>query len=323
MTKLTDKNRFSMAHPDLCKEWDYAENYPLKPEDVSYGSKKQIAWICKKCHKKWSATLSDRHFKKSGCPHCTPHSNASVELNSLAILNPELAKEWHPTKNGELTPRKVSYKSSLKAWWMCKKGHEWNAKIQNRSFGAGCPYCSGKMVTKENSLLTKSVFLSKEWDYEKNYPLSPEDVCFGSHKYAWWMCSVCGNSWKAQIKSRYGGCNCPACRKIILKDGSVCDSVIEAFYYLKLLGKNIKFIHHGIYGKKMGKCTYDFYIPLQNKYMEITCYDKRFKHWFRYLRKIVKKKRYVENVLGANFEFIQRSLNSTESAMVRNNRLIS
>jgi hypothetical protein len=38
-----------------------------------------------------------------------------------------LAKQWHPTKNNELTPFDVSKGSDKKVWWKCEKGkdHEW------------------------------------------------------------------------------------------------------------------------------------------------------------------------------------------------------
>ncbi|MCH7599227.1 MAG: zinc-ribbon domain-containing protein [Myxococcales bacterium] len=39
--------------------------------------------------------------------------------NSLRSLFPKLAQEWHPTKNGELTPSDVVAGSHSKAWWKC------------------------------------------------------------------------------------------------------------------------------------------------------------------------------------------------------------
>ena len=63
---------------------------------------------------------------------------------SLAEVNPALAKEWHPTKNGDLTPMDVFPKSSVIVWWKCSKGHEWEAIISNRarkSKGTGCTSC--------------------------------------------------------------------------------------------------------------------------------------------------------------------------------------
>lgn len=37
---------------------------------------------------------------------------------SLASEYPELIKEWHPQKNGLLSPENVAPKSSKKVWWI-------------------------------------------------------------------------------------------------------------------------------------------------------------------------------------------------------------
>jgi len=54
---------------------------------------------------------------------------------SLAETHPELAKQWHPSKNGELSPEKVSKGSNKKVWWKCPEGddHEWEAIIALRT----------------------------------------------------------------------------------------------------------------------------------------------------------------------------------------------
>ena len=67
-----------------------------------------------------------------------------LNKKSLAKLNPSLAKEWHPTKNGDLTAYDVTLGSGKKIWWKCSKGkdHEWEAIIVNRNKGIGCPICS-------------------------------------------------------------------------------------------------------------------------------------------------------------------------------------
>ena len=63
--------------------------------------------------------------------------------NSLASRHPEIASEWHPTKNGDLTPDKVVAGSPKKAWWKCPEGHEWKATLANRTKGeTGCPSCA-------------------------------------------------------------------------------------------------------------------------------------------------------------------------------------
>ena len=129
---------------------------------------------------------------------------------SLLIKNPTLAKEWHPTKNGSLTPRDVTQGSDKKAWWICGKGHEWKASINNRNNGLGCPYCSGKAACEDNCLQTINPELAKEWHPTKNGNLTPRDVTQGSGKRAWWICGK-GHEWKVAIAHRNNGTGCPYC----------------------------------------------------------------------------------------------------------------
>ena len=65
----------------------------------------------------------------------------SEKKNSLAAVNPELAKEWHPTKNGDILPEYVSIHFNKKVWWKCSEGHEWQASVNTRSKGHGCKEC--------------------------------------------------------------------------------------------------------------------------------------------------------------------------------------
>jgi len=67
---------------------------------------------------------------------------------NLAALHPDVAMEWHPTRNGDLTAKNVTPGSNKKVWWLCAKGHEWKAVIHKRTEGHGCPYCSGRMEIK-------------------------------------------------------------------------------------------------------------------------------------------------------------------------------
>ena len=61
--------------------------------------------------------------------------------NDLASLNPILAREWHPTKNGDLKPTMLTAQSRKKVWWICENGHEWEATVFSRISGRGCPLC--------------------------------------------------------------------------------------------------------------------------------------------------------------------------------------
>ena len=84
---------------------------------------------------------------------------------SLAESNPELAKQWHSSKNGSLTPYDITPGSGRKVWWKCPEAddHEWKAQIGSRSKGSGCPVCSNNKVVLSNCLATLNPGLSKEW----------------------------------------------------------------------------------------------------------------------------------------------------------------
>ncbi|MBP3630740.1 MAG: zinc-ribbon domain-containing protein, partial [Clostridia bacterium] len=130
---------------------------------------------------------------------------------SLLYTNPTLAKEWNYEKNGNLKPEHFMPNSNKKVWWKCAKGHEWQATINSRTAGRGCPYCSGRYAIKgKNDLVTINPNLASEWNYEKNEELKPEDCTSNSGKKVWWKC-IKGHEWQATINSRNKGNGCPYC----------------------------------------------------------------------------------------------------------------
>ena len=132
---------------------------------------------------------------------------------SLASEFPDIANEWHPTKNGDLTPDRIAPHSNKKVWWLCPNGHDYIKTVDQRTGrGYGCSYCSGKQVLAGyNDLATKEPSLAAEWDYDHNYPLTPQTVTSNSHKRVWWKCSSCGHEWQATVNARYRNRGCPAC----------------------------------------------------------------------------------------------------------------
>ena len=138
------------THPNLVKEWDYAKNYPLRPELFTYGSSQIIWWKCLKAHS-WKRLISGRTI--AGCPYCSGHK--ITKENNFKTLYPIIAKEWHPTKNGKLLPEKLPKRSDKKVWWICKNGHEWQNTIKDRTRSNGkwgnCRICSGKKVISTNN----------------------------------------------------------------------------------------------------------------------------------------------------------------------------
>ena len=134
-------NTFLKRHPLISSEWDYDKNYPLRPENFSYGSKNKFWWLCSEDHS-YESPIINRTIRGFGCTYCSGHKVG--EDNNLLKVFPEIAKEWHPSKNGELTPKDFTRGSRKKVWWLCPKGHSYNSVIGSRTVKkSGCPYCSG------------------------------------------------------------------------------------------------------------------------------------------------------------------------------------
>ena len=131
-------------------------------------------------------------------------------MNSLAQLNPTLSAQWHPTKNGTLTPNDVTCGSNKKVWWQCEKGHEWQSWVADRNAGRGCPYCSGRFARLDDNLQIRNPTLCEEWHPTKNAGRRPSDYTFSSGKKVWWRCKR-GHEWEASIAHRNNGRSCPFC----------------------------------------------------------------------------------------------------------------
>ena len=145
----------------------------------------------------------------SGCPYC---ANQRVnQRNCLATINPELTEEWHPSKNGDLTPREVVATSNKKVWWRCKKGHEWQATVRTRHNGYGCKKCLGLKPTNERNLEVNYPDVARQWHPTLNGELKPSDFTPHSKRKVWWVCDR-GHKWQAVIHQRTSsGQNCPVC----------------------------------------------------------------------------------------------------------------
>ena len=202
---------------DLLDQWDYEKNLPYQPDEVGLSSKVKFWWIGK-CGHSWDATLGSRLGRGNGCPICA-NLRVLAGFNDLATTNPELAKEWHPTMNGALTSAEFTEGSGRKVWWLCPKGHSYEATITDRHRGNGCPYCAGKKpILGETDLASQYPVLAKEWHPVKNGTRRPEDYTVGSGKKVWWICDK-GHEWQAAIYSRVAGNNCPYCGNQILLPG--------------------------------------------------------------------------------------------------------
>lgn len=133
--------------------------------------------------------------------------------DSLMEKNPLLSQQWHPQKNGNLTPRNFTSKSGWRAWWKCDKGHEWDQTIHARSRNkiAVCPICSGyRLSPGDNDFQTLFPKIADDWHPLKNKSLSPDQFRPGSHRSVFWICKK-EHEQKISIRMRIKNNGCKRC----------------------------------------------------------------------------------------------------------------
>ena len=217
--------------------------------------------------------------------------------------NARLMAEWNWEKNNELGfyPDKLTCGSAKKAWWKCRNGHEWDARIENRGKGNGCPYCSGRRPIKgENDLQTLNPKLAGEWNHEKNRELKPEHVQVHSDKKVWWKCNK-GHEWQARIDHRSKGVGCPVCTS----ERHTSFPEYALLYYLKKYGLD------AIHSYKTKGYELDVYIPSKKIAIE---YDGGYWHKNKENKDLQKNKKCVKD--GIKLYRIRESLMSLDDSSI-------
>ena len=211
-------NDLQTVNPTLAREWHYEKNNGLTPMDVMPNSNKKTWWKCSKGHE-WQATTNSRN-NGIGCPYCSGRF-AIKGQNDLQTVNPTLAKEWHYEKNNGLTPTDVMPNSDKKVWWVCGKGHEWQASIGSRNRGNGCPFCHSEQNTSfpEYAIVfylkkygLETIHSYKEKGYELDVYIPSKKVAIEYDGYLWHK-----NKTKQDLRKNY---NC-------VKDGIILYRIRE------------------------------------------------------------------------------------------------
>ena len=118
-------NDLQSNKPEIAREWHPTKNLGISPEEVTVFSNKEVWWLCPKGHEyKCKINQRTRESRKGGCPVCA-HKKLLPGFNDLQTICPEVAAEWHPTKNGDLKPQDVLPSTQKRIWWICPKGHEY------------------------------------------------------------------------------------------------------------------------------------------------------------------------------------------------------
>lgn len=145
---IPGENDMASAFPELVSSWHSEKNGTLTPQMTSQYSNRRVWWICEKGHE-WQTAVAHRTVRGTGCPVCSG-KKVLAGYNDLCTTHPEIAIQWHPTLNGDLSPEMVSPGSNSKAWWVCELDHVWKAFIYSRTCNQkhGCPVCAGKVKKK-------------------------------------------------------------------------------------------------------------------------------------------------------------------------------
>ena len=200
-------NDLETVAPTLATQWHPSKN-ALSPAQVSARSSRRAWWICDNAHS-WQATIANRAAGR-GCPFCAGQQVQSG-FNDLASQRPDIAAEWHPTRNS-LRPSNVTSMSNRRIWWQCRQGHEWQTTPYSRSTGSRCPTCSGRRVVPGfNDLATTHATIAAEWHPTKN-TIRPSNIYHTSPKHIWWSCTAYGHEWRASLRDRVRqNHGCPFC----------------------------------------------------------------------------------------------------------------
>ena len=136
-------NDFASQYPQLAKEW--SEKNKVGADAVTSSKAGLFWWHCPSCGGEYSAWISSR-IDGSRCPYCAGRV-VEENLNSLSKTHPAIAVEWNYEKNGTITPDQVSALSKQEYWWKSSCGHEWKAKVYDRTVRkVPCPKCEQEFV---------------------------------------------------------------------------------------------------------------------------------------------------------------------------------
>jgi very-short-patch-repair endonuclease len=130
---------------------------------------------------------------------------------NLEVLFPVIACQWHPTKNGDVSPKHLPPQSNKEFWWTCEFGHEWKAAVSSRH-RANCPKCYKQSHYKKPNVKLKTSRISMElYEFQENYH-EYLNLYINSTKKVKWKCSDCGDIWENTIRKRTAeNQGCPYC----------------------------------------------------------------------------------------------------------------
>lgn len=135
--------------PGLAALWDADKNPGIAFETLDATHARAVWWRCPKGHGFQRPPV--RMLADDACPTC------ALATTSLAAVAPNVAAEWHPTKNA-VKPDEILADHVMNAWWLCPSGHEYQATVRARTHGnRGCGTCYGGWSLESIRAFVKSL----------------------------------------------------------------------------------------------------------------------------------------------------------------------
>lgn len=236
-------NDLATLRPDLAAQWADARDI----QSVALKSNYSARWKCAEGHQ-WQAVVASRtRSEEASCPSCrevskevahlfvawegalarwrcerghewlsTPfeqqrRSHPCQECRSVAVLHPELVREWAD----ERSAARFTVSSREKVQWRCPKGHLFFSTVASRVGGSGCTVCSNRLILAGvNDMWTVDPLLAEELtDPQEGYRLGA-----GSTLPTSWSCPD-GHTYTASPDSRRRGTGCPVCANVEVRTG--------------------------------------------------------------------------------------------------------
>ena len=280
----------SFASHEKAKYWHPTKNGDITPRDIFKGTDKKYWFKCPTCKHDFEKVLNKITSNNRWCPYCSnqklcefnfPLKDCSICYNK-SFASHKKAEYWHPTKNGDITPRDIFKGTDKKYWFKCPNkdcNHDFEMIIFciTRINNTWCPYCCNpskkkcefNFPFKDCNFCYNKTFASHKkaeyWHPTKNGDITPRDIFKGTHKKYWFKCNKGCDDFEMQIHNITSHNRwCPSCKlktehkfyKYLQDNKEILNiKTIERKY--RPDWANLKDTHQTFY-------EYDFYIELNN-----------------------------------------------------------
>jgi hypothetical protein len=206
-------NDITTTHPTIAAEIhpDYAKGHP--PARISAGSEVRPEWLCPTCGRTYKMTAYDRTHGE-GCDPCR-RARLRASKDNLAVTHPQIAAQWHPSRNNGPGPEEYTHGSNEVVIWLCQTSaaHWYPQRIDRKVAGYGCSLCSSRqLVLRVNDLATTDPLLVMEFHPTLNGAKNPELMFAGNEPY-YWKCLAAGHVKKQNVPNRRKSRGCVDCER--------------------------------------------------------------------------------------------------------------